>query len=218
MRFETVLFDLDGTLIDTKPGVFKSLKTTLAALDIALPPDETLVLFLGPPLRECFSKVIGLSPALTDKAIEIFRLDLTESGNAFDCNVFEGIPALLEKLKAAGIKLGVATSKVNYLAEMVLTRKGINHYFSAICGAPSDNSKATKTDSILSALDNIDGACPETSVLIGDRIFDAQGAAQSGISSIGVFYGYGSAEEIKTSPFTFTAATVADLGRMLLAE
>lgn len=216
MNYQTILFDLDGTLIDTKPGVFKSLKTTLAALDITPPSDEKLTLFLGPPLRECFMQVIGLTPELTDRAVSIFRRDLMASGNAFDCRVFDGIPQLLGQLKKAGFKLGVATSKVTYLAELVLDKMEIRNYFDAIEGAPTDQPGASKADSIRRAIAGIAVAEPRTTVLVGDRCYDAQGAVQAGVESIGVFYGYGSPEEIQANPFTYTVPTVRALEKFLL--
>lgn len=216
MNYQTILFDLDGTLIDTKPGIFKSLKTTLAALGITPPPDEKLTLFLGPPLRDCFLHVIGLTPELTDQAVAIFRRDLMESGNAFDCRVFDGMPQLLDHLKSARFKLGVATSKETSLAALVLDKMGIRDYFDAVSGTHVGNLASSKADSIRLAIAGIDGAAPATTVLVGDRCYDAQGAVQAGIESIGVFYGYGSAEEISANPFTHTVPTVAELEKFLL--
>lgn len=218
MRYKTILFDLDGTLIDTKPGILKSVKATLLILGITPPPDDALVRFLGPPTKQSFTDVCGLSPQLADKAAAIYRRHLVESGNIFDCTVYEGIGGLLMALKSAGLRLGVATLKAEPIAAMVLDHTGLTDYFDAVCGPAVDNLGATKADSIMLALTRIEDADMKTSVLIGDRCYDAHGAAQAGIDSIGVFYGYGTREEIKANPFTLTCETVKDLETLLLAN
>jgi phosphoglycolate phosphatase len=215
MRYNTVLFDLDGTLVDTKPGIIKSAELTFKEMNMALPPDEILSLFPGPPLFECFNEVCGLSEELSKKAVPIYRRILLESGNIFNCIVYDGITGLLEELKGSGVRLGVATSKRDHLAAMVLSHLGIADYFDAVCGALTDYPVCTKAESILRALSLIGGSVPQASVIVGDRMFDAHGAVQAGIDSIGVYYGYGSAQEIDSSPFTFTVTDVGGIGELL---
>ena len=218
MRYDTVLFDLDGTLIDTKPGVLRSARTVTAMLGVPVPEEKQLVKFLGPPLHVCFTDVIGMSPELADKAIPLFRRDLIESGNAFDCEPFPGIPELLSKLKSAGIKLGVATSKVTPLAIKVLGKNGLLDYFLTVSGSPADDPSFTKSDSVRGAVDNIPGAEYPRTVLVGDRHYDAQGAAGAGVDSIGVLYGYGAREEILSGGFTHIFRSVGDLTDFLCGK
>lgn len=216
MRYDTVLFDLDGTLIDTKPGVLRSARTTLRILGIPVPEEKQLEKFLGPPLHVCFTDVIGMSPELADKAVPIYRRDLVESGNAFNCKPFDGIPELMQNLKSAGVKLGVATSKVTPLAIKVLEKTGLLGYFLTVSGSPADEPTFTKADSISHAVSDIPGAECAGTVLIGDRSYDAQGAARAGTDSVGVLYGYGTRDEILSSGFTHVCTDASDLGRFLL--
>ena len=218
MKYTTVLFDLDGTLIDTKEGIIKSFRNTFQKLGLPTPPYDTLRLVLGPPLRDCFHTICGLDLELTEKAIEIYRTDLVESGNAFIGKPFGGIPELIIKLKSGGMKLGVATSKVEHLARRVIESARLSSMFDTISGPSTDNRSSTKKDSVLKAIRQIDGATPQSTVLIGDRCYDAQGAVEAGIDSIGVFYGYGTREEILSSPFTRRAENSREIYSLIAEE
>ena len=217
MRYHIVLFDLDGTLIDTKPGILKSARETLRMMGATPPPDSEFEKFLGPPIKQCFTDVCGLSPEDAEKAVSLYRRHLVESGNVYDCAPFAGIPELLQALKKAGCRLGVATSKAQHLAVTVLAHTGLTGYFDAICGPDGQNPGATKADSIRFALSCLGAGADGPAVLAGDRCYDAQGAAQTGIDSIGVYYGYGERWEIEESAFTLRCETVEDLKTSLLA-
>ena len=212
MKYGTILFDLDGTLLDTRPGVIHSMKATLDRLGIAYPPEDSLDAFMGPPLRECFTDVCGLSGDAADRAVQIYRRHLVESGDIYDCSAYPGIPELLGKLKAAGCRLGVATSKTDYVARDVLSHKGLAAFFDTVSGAPKQG--GTKADVIRQAFARL-GIGKDGAVLIGDRKFDAQGARETGIDCIGVRYGYGSADELDACAFTALLPTVDSLGRYL---
>jgi phosphoglycolate phosphatase len=217
MRYKAVLFDLDGTLVDTKPGIINSVKATFRRLNIAPPPEETLNHFMGPPVFRSFTDVCGLSEALAGEAVRIYRSEIVESGEVFNCSLYEGMTGLLAELKSKGIKLGVATSKPEHLAVMLLGHLGAARFFEAICGAPVASRIDSKADSIRHALALIPGAEKGSAVLVGDRCFDALGAQETGIDSIGVLYGYGNRQEIESSPFTYTARSIAETRKILLA-
>lgn len=214
-RYSTILFDLDGTLLATKRGVIASVAKTFDELSYKLPPDNKLDGFMGPPLDLCFIDVCGLTPEQAETAIKTYRRIYEESG-LFDADVYEGIPQLLCELKAKGYKLGVATSKYLRFALDVLKHFGLYDYFDAVCGEPANNSKWTKKDSILSCIAQIDSAAVNNTVLIGDRKFDAVGAKEAGIDSIGVLYGYGSYEELSESSFCSIAKTVDEFATLLV--
>lgn len=209
-----ILFDLDGTLIDTKPGVLWSVKNALTDLNLPIPDDDKLTTFMGPPIRLCFTEVCGLDEEQVDDAIKRFRF-YYESEGLYNCTVYPGVVELLAKLKQNGFILGVATSKAEQFAKIVLEDKKIACYFDAVAGAPIENHHATKMDSILHVLELLHFG-PEKykkAVLIGDRKFDAEGAALAGIDSIGVTYGYGSREEITEhfASFADSAGEIANL-------
>jgi phosphoglycolate phosphatase len=217
MKYQTVLFDLDGTLLDTKPGIIKSLKLTFREMSLILPPDDKLDAFVGPPLTQSLTEVCGLDSETASEAARLYRKYLLDRGYLFDCTVYSGIKELLESLRGAGLKLCVATSKVECFAEMMLKHHGLYDYFSAVSGSPAGVPSANKAYSINRALKLMGNVEKNTSVLIGDRKFDAQGAQQVGISSIGVLFGYGTREELEVSGFDYIVETVDGLKALLLS-
>lgn len=214
-RYSTILFDLDGTLLATKRGVIGSVAKAFQELSYKLPPDDELDGFMGPPLDRCFIDVCRLSEEQTENAVKVYR-QIYEKSGMFDADIYDGIPELLCALKDAGFKLGVATSKSLRLARVVLKHFDLLDYFDAVGGTPDNDNAWTKKDSIVSAIADINGATLQNTVLIGDRKFDAIGAKEAGVDSIGVLYGYGSLEELKNSPFSSIAKDVCALQKMLV--
>jgi phosphoglycolate phosphatase len=213
----TILFDLDGTLLATKRGVIGCVKEAFRELGYTLPPENTLDAFMGPPLENCFTDVCHLSHEQALKAIVIYRKHYEEHG-LFDADVYDGIKELLSELKQKGFHLGVATSKCLRLSRIVLDHFDLTKYFEAIGGTPdNETAKWSKADSIALAMKNIPTSGKNNTVLIGDRKFDAFGAKDAGIDSIGVLFGYGTRDELEESPFSLIAETVSDLKKILFA-
>lgn len=198
--YSNILFDLDGTLIDSKPGVISSVKKAAKELGFSLPPEEELDSFMGPPLSQCFTEVCGLDKELVANAVRIFR-GYYEGGGIYDAKPYDGIPELLSALRRDGRRLGVATSKNERFAKVVLSHCGLLEFFDSVAGAPEGiGVQWTKQDSVQKAMDGL-SADRELTVLVGDRRFDAAGAAGAGIGSIGVLFGYGSREELAQCGF-----------------
>lgn len=215
-RYKNILFDLDGTLIDTKSGVLGSVKKAFDNLSLPLPSDERLESFMGPPLELCFTDVCGLSHEQAQKAMSVYR-HYYEGGGVYDAKPYDGIVELLTKLHGNGYKLGVATSKSQHLATIVLNHFSLDEFFDTVAGAPTSiETPWTKKDSILKAMSALSGATTANTVLIGDRKFDAHGASEAGIDAIGVLFGYGKADEIYASHFSAIAADVQNIQDMLL--
>ena len=208
--YTNILFDLDGTLLDTKPGVLDSVRKMLKELHREIPPDEKLQSFMGPPVYIGFTQVCGLEESIVEEATKLFRTYYGKEG-VFDSLPFVGIVDLLKKLKAAGYRLGVATSKSEEHALSALGHQGITDYFAAIAGPRGDEITSTKEDSIRMALAAFGDLGGGRTVLIGDRKFDAEGAKKVGIDSIGILYGYGNREELQASIFDHLLETVNDL-------
>lgn len=207
--YKTVLFDLDGTLLKTKPGIIWSLKKALSDLNLPIPPEDKLNLFLGPPLFYCFTDICGLTPELADKASVIFR-KYYETKGLYNATVYDGIIPLLKRLREKGYRLGIATSKSDEFAKAVVRHFGLAEYFDSISGSPEDSPTWTKTDSILSVISSL-GSDKKSALMVGDRKFDIEGAKKAGVDCIGVLYGYGSREELSScSPMTL-AKTPADI-------
>ena len=191
-----VLFDLDGTLTDSAPGITGSLTRTFETLGLPVPTPAELVEYVGPPLLDSLQAMAGLNEPAARAALTVYRADYADSG-AFDSAVFPGIRGLLQRLKAAGIPLAVATSKPEAQATRILEHFGIAQYFDVIAGATDDESRSTKADVVAEALRRLTAqdADLDHTVLVGDRQFDVEGAAVHGLPTVLVEWGYGSPAE-----------------------
>jgi phosphoglycolate phosphatase len=214
-HYTNILFDLDGTLIDSKHGVLSCVKKTFADLNFSLPPENRLDGFMGPPLEYCFTQVCGLNWEQASQAIKVYRR-YYEGGGIYDAKVYSGMTQLLKELKSAGCRLGVATSKSQRFAVIVLKHCGILDYFDTVAGAPDNiEVKWLKKDSVEKAMGELAGANKHNTVLVGDRVFDAQGAKEAEIDSIGVLFGYGTKAELEASPFKVIAVDIKSLSELL---
>jgi phosphoglycolate phosphatase len=189
-RGDLVIFDLDGTLTDSAPGIVASFRHALAAVGAPIPDGDLTTRIVGPPMLATLREM-GLG-ADVDAAIGAYRADYTTRGWAMN-EVFDGIPALLADLHAAGVRLAVATSKAEPTARRILTHFGLDGRFEVIAGASVDGTRAAKADVLSHALAQL-APVPERVVMIGDRAHDVDGAAAHGIATIVVDWGYGRAD------------------------
>lgn len=202
-----VLFDLDGTLTDSALGITSCIRYALESMGEECPPDEHLRQHLGPPLAVTFGEHFGMDEAGTRTAIERYRERYHDVG-LFENSVYEGIPRALAGLGEGGFTLAVATSKPTVSATRILEHFGLAGHFAFIGGAELDGSRDTKAAVIAHTLGSIginpgqrgiDASQPDdyTVVMIGDREHDVIGAREHGIATIGVLWGYGSADELR---------------------
>ena len=191
-----VLFDLDGTLTDSAPGITASLARTFEELGLPVPTPAELVEYVGPPLLDSLQSMAGFDEAGARAALMVYRADYAANG-AFDSAVFPGIRGLLQRLRTAGIPLAVATSKPEAQATRILEHFELAQYFDVIAGATEDESRSTKADVVAEALRRLAelGVPLDHTVMVGDRAYDVQGAGEHGIPTILVEWGYGSPAE-----------------------
>ena len=191
-----VLFDLDGTLTDSAPGITSSLASTFETLGLPVPSPAQLVEYVGPPLLDSLRLFAGMNEDEARHALAVYRTDYHENG-AFDSAVFPGIRGVLSRLKDAGIPLAVATSKPELQATRILEHFGLAEYFDVIAGATEDESRSAKSDVVADALRRLteSGVDLAHTVMVGDRAFDVEGAAVNGVPTILVEWGYGSPAE-----------------------
>jgi len=215
MAFDICIFDLDGTLTDPGQGITKAYQIALSAFGIHEELDS-LKRFIGPPLRDNFSKECGLSDADTEKAVEIFRDYLRKKG-LYENVLCPGIPELLRQLADSGKKLAVATNKNAEMASLTVKHFQIDRYFDYISGDTNEGSltKYGKRVIIRAVLDALDPEGEKTAVMVGDREDDIIGAKANGIDSIGIMWGYGSRAELEAAGATWVADHPGALLRLM---
>lgn len=208
--YNVVLFDLDGTLTDPGVGITNSVAYALRAFGIETTDRQQLYKFIGPPLKDSFSKYYSFSEADCEKAIFEYRVYFKEKG-MFENSVYSNVPELLQKLKADGKRLVIATSKPEEFAITILKHFELYKYFDSVCGASMDGKRSIKGDVIKYALDKYNITDLNKTVMIGDRKHDIIGAKSVGIDSVGVLYGYGNFDELTKAGATYIAQEVNDI-------
>jgi phosphoglycolate phosphatase-like HAD superfamily hydrolase len=182
-----VIFDLDGTLTDSAEGIVASFLHALSHVGAPLPDGDLAAHIVGPPMDETF-RAMELGDH-TDSAIAAFRSEYGTRGWAMN-TLFDGIAPLLGDLDAAGVRLAVATSKLEPTARRILTHFGLDGYFEVIAGACPDGTRKTKEEVLAHALEQLK-PLPERVLMVGDRSHDVDGAAAHGIDTVVVGWGYG---------------------------
>jgi len=190
-----VVFDLDGTITDSGPGIARRVARTLTTLGLPVP--DQLMAWVGPPLLDSFRTRAGLSEAAAREALAVYREYAAQDGVHDGTAVFPGMAKLIEEIHQAGIPLAVATSKSESQAVALLEHFGLARYFETIAGASEDESISSKTDVLGVALQRLgeSGVDLERTVLVGDRRYDVTGASAHGIPAIMVEWGYGGPDE-----------------------
>jgi len=209
---ELVLFDLDGTLTDSRPGIIASIQHALASLGQPVPPESSLLWCIGPPLRDSFVRLLG-GEADADRAVALYRERFASVG-LYENRVYDGIPSLLAELSDRGMALVVATSKAEVFARRIVDHFGLGTYFSSVFGAELSGERGDKTELIAWILERLDADRREVT-MIGDRSHDMIGARNNGIAGMGVLYGYGSRAELIESGASAVAASPRELGDLL---
>lgn len=191
----SVLFDLDGTIVDSRSGIVSTLHRVLSDLGHSPDPKLDLAWVVGPPLTELIAQVLlQYHDFRIDEAIALYRHHYDLTGR-FSAPVFPGMRALLCELAASEIRLFTATSKPAGLAKQILEMNGLDSCFEAICGAAEDDSGGEKPEMIKRIMKGY-GLISQHTLMVGDRRFDISGAHANRIRGIGVLWGYGSEDEL----------------------
>ena len=214
-NYSTVFFDLDGTLVDSGEGVRNSVVYALNKFGIEVENKDSLSCFIGPPLTVSFKTFYGFDDEKADTGVAFYREYYKEKG-IFEGYVYEGIEECLKRLKDAGKKIRVATSKPEVFAKMVLEKFGIAKYFDFIAGATIDEkTRSNKIEIMQYAFDSC-GVLPKDVIMVGDRLFDIEGAKHFGMECIAVLYGYGSREEFEQYGAEYIVSTPSDVADIIL--
>ncbi len=213
-NFDTIVFDLDGTLTDPGEGITNSVAYALKKLGIDPPPREELYAFIGPPRSESFQHYFDLTPEGAKHAISLYREYFKDKG-IFENVVYPGVPQLLQRLESEGKVLLLATTKPEVFAKQVLDHFSLSKHFAFIGGSHLDGRRTKKEELIPYALQSANITDFARCIMVGDRKHDILGAVASGISSLGVLYGFGSLEELRKAGANYIAKTVAELDNYL---
>ncbi len=211
---KVILFDMDGTLIDSSEGILKCAEYALNHYGMEPKDEATMRKFIGPPLWESFVKIYGFDKETALEAVEIYRERYNTKG-LFEISAYPGVEECLKELKEEGCKIGVASSKPEITCGRILEHLGILSYFDEVIGATFDGIRETKIQVLEEAFRRF-GDCEKSEIcLIGDTIFDVNGANEGGIDCAAVSFGFGNIEAMTKAGAAFVCDDMTELPGMI---
>lgn len=214
MKFSFIVFDFDGTIADTRRGIFDSIIYALTSYGYDVPDENVLNSFLGPPLYESFQKTTSCSDEMAKTLTAKYR-ELYTDNAMFRLQLFEGVEDMLKELKSKGVKMAIASSKPQKFFSKLLEHLRIDEYFDVVCGASLGDIHNTKAEIIAKAMEEM-GAEKDKTLMVGDRVFDIDGAKENGIKSAGVVFGFDYTEELEKAEADFIVKTTKELLKEVL--
>ncbi|MBQ5310818.1 MAG: HAD hydrolase-like protein [Oscillospiraceae bacterium] len=215
MAFDMILFDLDGTLTDSGPGIMNCFRYAFEKMGHEVP--DHLERFIGPPLEYSFSGLCGMTEEEAVRAVAFFRERYFDKG-VYENIVYDGVTQMLDRLSAAGCTLAVSTSKAEHGAHLVLDHFGLTRYFAAVCGSDPDCGRNTKTEVIEHTIGLLGSPDKQRVLMIGDRDYDITGAHGAGVSCMGALWGYGSRTELEGAGADMIALSPQDAADMICGQ
>ncbi|MBQ4348565.1 MAG: HAD hydrolase-like protein [Clostridia bacterium] len=213
--FRYILFDFDGTVVNTGEGILKSLQYSFYEMGHEVPSQEELKKFIGPPVYYSFTHYYGIGEDKVGDYIRKYRERYKREG-IYECELYKDMLTLLGTLKDSGYTLGIASSKPEHLIFDVADYLDITKYFDAVVGVKSDASRhTTKTGLILEAMDKLGVSDKSQVLMVGDRHYDITGAKGAGVSSCGCLWGYGNKEEFQECDADFIIEDPLDILNLL---
>jgi len=192
-----VLFDLDGTLIDSQLGIFAGVRHALSSVGGVAPDDAVLRSWIGPPLRVTFGSVLGDDNDRIEAAIEAYSQRFRDVGWS-EHTVYEGVADMIAALVDGGHRLAVVTSKTRHHAEPIIAHLPFGKAFERLYAPGPETARSEKADMIAAALADF-GQSPDETLMIGDRLYDMEGAVENGVRGVGVLWGFGDREELEAA-------------------
>ncbi len=216
MIYRHILFDLDGTLLQSEEGIINSIEYALAKMQKPCPPRAKLLAFVGPPLLHSFEHIAGLSAEDSKQATALYREYYTSQG-LLECHLYTGIEDMLKQLSEHGFQLYLATAKPEVFAHRILKHFGVFSYFTQAAGIELGLAHHDKKD-VLQRVSQENSLSAAQCVMVGDRRFDIEAARACQMDSIGVLYGYGSLQELQDAKATIIASNVQELCSLLCSQ
>ena len=195
--YDTLLFDLDGTVTDSAPGVMNSFHYALSKFGIEPESHDELKKVVGPPLRYSF-RDYGVTDEQFPRVFEAYLSYYLPRG-IYENSVFPGMEELFRRLRAAGKRLVIASSKRQDGVDTVMNYFGLARYFDFLGGSDESVGRVTKADTIRYIIDTLPITDISAAILVGDRKYDVEGALPFGLKTVGVLHGYGTEEELRAA-------------------
>lgn len=213
--YKYILFDLDGTLTNSKEGITKSVQYSLNKFGISVQNLDSLEKFIGPPLKDSFMEYYNFDDVKAEEAVKYYREYFSKKG-LFENEVYPNIESMLTRLKEIGLHLIVATSKPTVFSEKILVHFNLIKFFDAVVGSTLDGSRSKKADVIKFALEENKIKASEA-LMIGDREHDILGAKDNNLACIGVTYGFGSYNELQKAGANYIVNTVDEIAEKIIS-
>ncbi len=202
-KYDIALFDLDGTLSESGEGILECVRMIFKEMERPLPDDDEIRRFIGPPMYESLKRV-GFNHRDAETGVEIYKKNFIKTG-IYKNKVYDGMFEVLDDLKSAGVKLGVASTKYQAFTDRIITMLKLQKYFDIIGGSTSltgntpdsERPRHNKIDVMNFVIDSLRENSDERIVMIGDTKYDADGAASVGCDLIGCLFGYGTKKEME---------------------
>ena len=198
MSYRVALFDLDGTLTDSAPGITHSVRYAMEQMGKPLAPDRDLRCFIGPPLLYSFENYLGLSPEDSQRAVDLYRV-CYRAGAMLECGVYDGVRETLAELNRRGIVCVLATCKPHEFACRIVEHFDLAKYLAFISGPEMDGTRNEKHEVIAYAMEKLGIPSPDSVLMVGDRRDDVVGAERCNMACIGVEWGFGTREELEAA-------------------
>lgn len=208
-----IIFDLDGTIIESGKGIIDSFKYSFEKMGMEIPSMKELESYIGPPLDDTFNNKFNFSEEESKKALGYYREFYSQKGK-YECEVYDGIFELIKEL-SKDHTLAVGTSKIQDSAIDILEYFGLADCFTFIGGSAIDKSRNTKAKVIEHVLKHIKNYEIENTYMIGDRFYDIEGAKRHGLKTIGVEWGYGGKEELLEAGADYVVANTKELKTLI---
>ena len=217
-NFEYIFFDFDGTIMNTSEGVFEGFDRVREYFNIELEDKSVYNTMIGPPLYESFDRVFHLTGKELEKGIEVFHDYYTPIG-LYKCKLYDEVAPLIKKLKAAGKKIYVATSKPEVYARQLLQKFGIDSLFDFIGGVDMEGVRRDKIDVIRYVMDtNNLNDVKDQCLMLGDTHYDIDGAKLAGLKSMGILWGFGSEKSLRESGADYIAKDATHVYEILTGK
>ena len=215
-KYKLVIWDVDGTLLDTSPGLISSTRYMIETLGLPKVSEDVLKSFVGPRIQDSLSRVYGLTGDAGKDAAAVFRNHYKE-GDVLKAEPYPGIEEVIKNLSDAGIKMAVATNKRQDFTDALMQKFGFDKYLSCVYGTDPEG-KYVKTDLINMCVDYFDDIDKNDAVMIGDSAYDAEAAFEIGVDFIGVTYGFDfkSSEDVKAYSPVGVAGDIKELKELLM--